>query len=107
MTELEILFLGLFIVFLVVNILYRIIIIPKLEVKKDIYDLASKRIKELSIENIKLKNAIKLLEDKLEIFIEYKNGFEEDYYFVKCWQQDMPLTKEKYDLLREVLNNDK
>lgn len=33
---------------------------------------------------IKYMNAIKLLENKLEIFIEFKNGFEEDYCFVKC-----------------------
>lgn len=51
----------------------------------------------------KYKKAIKLLENKLEIFIEFKNGVEEDYCFVKCWQQDMPLTKEEYELLKEVL----
>lgn len=54
----------------------------------------------------KYKKVVELLENKLEIFVEFKNGFEEDYYFVKCWQQDMPLTKEEYELLKKVLGDD-
>lgn len=63
-------------------------------------------IDEVVEENAKFKKAIKLLENKLEIFIELKNGFEEDYYFVKCWQQDMSLTKEEYEILKEVLGDE-
>ena len=63
-------------------------------------------IDEVVEENARLKKVIKLLEDKLEIFIDIKNGFEEDYYFVKCWQQDMPLTKEEYYLLKEVFGDE-
>ena len=66
-----------------------------------------KVIQQLEEENKKLKKVIKVLKDKLEIHIDYDNFFrEEKPYIIVSYREDEVLTKEEYELLKEVFGDE-
>lgn len=56
----------------------------------------------------KLEKVVKIIKDKLDLSIGlvHIEVLKEDDYFIKVEYDDMFLTKEEYELLKEVLGNE-